>query len=200
VNYFSKWTPCVSHLARHFIQYSRGKSLNDHGSRLSLARYLAYTPNGTRMRGEGNPCCNARMRSARQPAASRFVNTLYPGGAPIRRSLFERNIYLATQAATRDLKKVQPYRLERKRGAKPARSGVNVNCPIKSSYARRKCVVNATVRRPGNNAGRRYPPFKRSPPARIGLKESRCILHNLRRSLFPHSSHSDCDKTRRDAE
>jgi len=63
--------------------------------------------------------CSARMRSARQPAASRFVNTLYPGGAPIRRSLFERNISRGAGHRPRS-KKVQPYRLERKRGTRPA--------------------------------------------------------------------------------
>jgi len=41
--------------------------------------------------------------------------------------------------------------------------GANVNCPIKSSYAWQKCVVNAALRRPGNDAERRYFSFKFAP-------------------------------------
>lgn len=47
---------------------------------------------------------------------------------------------------------------EKETGA--AGCGVNVNCPIKSSYAWQKYVVNAALRRPGNDAERHYFSFK----------------------------------------
>lgn len=50
---------------------------------------------------------------------------------------------------------------EKETGA--AGCGVNVNCPIKSSYAWQKYVVNAALRRPGNDAERHYFSFKFAP-------------------------------------